>query len=212
MSGARTSARRRALALLVAVACAVALAQGPGSGQGGPPREAGPPETAAGAGPGAGAGHVLVAALRFASDGTLVIDGGRVDAPPPWPRFLAPGMWFRALGSWDGSVFRATEITVTRPAVFSYYRGPAAPLDLGEGWVEAWFAAPGAEQGTRLFELRRVTPAEETLALLRSEGSHWLALPPGLRPPLPPDADGWGLFHGRAEGSVVSWGPPEPFR
>lgn len=200
--------------VLVAVAAlaAPAAAQTPGHGPGGPPATAHDAPRPADAGPATSGGHVLVAALRFASDGTLVIDGGRIVAPQPWPRFLAAGMWLRVEGDWDGALFRATSLAVTRPALFSYYRGPAAPLDLGEGWVEAWFAATGPGQGTGLFDLRRVPPDAQTQALVRASNGRWLALPPGLRPPPPPAGDGWVLVRGHVEGEVVHWIASEPFR
>lgn len=213
MSASRMSTRWfvvPAVVLGMALAGSPAAAQGPGHGQGGAPPSAGERAPSPSAGPHDPSGHVLVAALRFTSGGTLVIDGGRVEAPPPWPRFLAPGMWLQARGEWVGDVFEATEVAVTRPTLFSYYLGPAAPLDLGGGWVEAWFEAPGPGEGVRPFELRRVPPAAETLALARAAGSVWLALPPGLRPP-PPAADGWMLIHGRVENGALRWLAMEPF-
>lgn len=210
MTGFR-SLLRVALTLLLAGACAVGAAQGIGRGQGGPPAGAGTGSPPPDAGPPGGSGHVLYAALRFASEGTLVIDGGRVEAPPPWPRYLAPGMWLRALGDWDGDVFRASELVVSRPASFSYYFGPAAALDLGEGWIEAWFASPAPGEGVSPFALRRVAPGPGTEALLRSSAGAWVALPPGLRPPPPPPVDGWALLRGEARAGAVLWRTMAPF-
>jgi len=84
-------------------------------------------------------------------------------------------------------------------------------LDLGTGWIEAWFAAADPSQGVSLFELRRVAPAAQTLALARIGGGRWLALPPGLRPPPPPGADGWMLVHGSVDDGAVHWHGMEPF-
>jgi len=197
--------------LAVAALWASAAAQGAGHGQGGPPPAAGGGSRSAGAGPDPAREHVLVALLRFASEGTLVIDGGRVEAATPWPRFLAPGMWLRVDGEWDGDVFVASALVVTRPALFSYYRGPAGALDLGDGWIEAWFAAPGAGQAVSVFEVRRVAPGAETLALVRASNGSWLALAPGLRPPPPPLTDGWMLIRGRVDDGAVRWTASAPF-
>lgn len=214
MSIVRTPSRSMvvlAVLLTALLAGSRVVAQGAGRGQGGPPPSAGGGSPPPAAGPRAPSGHVLVAPLRFTSEGVLVIDGGRVEAPPPWPRYLAPGMWLRAQGEWVGAVFEATAVAVTRPARFSYYCGPGEPLDLGNGWVEAWFEEPGPGEGVRLFELRRVAPGAETLALVRAAGGGWLALPPGLRPPPPPAADAWMLVHGRMEADALHWTGMEPF-
>ncbi|MEJ2359710.1 MAG: hypothetical protein P8Y13_16755 [Deinococcales bacterium] len=211
----RASLRGLLIALTFAAMSAFAAAQGPDAGNGGP--KGGPPE---GAGPGAveeagapagGEGsHVLVAPLRFAASGTLVVDGGRVDAPTDWARFLAPGMWLRLEGRWDGDTFRATTVEVARPAYFSYYLGPAAPVGLGDGWVEAWFTTdrPGAVGAP--FEVRRIDQSRAPLALARWNEGAWVALPPGLEPPAS-TTEGWSLFRGRPDGDAVRWTSAAPF-
>lgn len=210
----------RVLALVVLVAaCSFVAAQGPGSRTGGPSGKpgSGPPGGAdngtveqAKPSPGDESTHVLVAPLRYAAAGTLVVDGGRVDAPLAWARFLAPGMWLRLEGRWDGGIFRATAVEVSRPAYFSYYLGPAAPVGLGKGWVEAWFAADAPDAAGVPLEVRRIDREHAPLTLARSIAGAWVALPPGLEP-ASPTADGWTLFQGRTDGDAVRWTSASPF-
>jgi|GEM_PF-5998786 len=200
-------------ALAVLAMAAPAAAQGGGNGNGGPSagsdrgRQA--PADAAPAHPGTDA-HVLVAALRFASEGTLVIDGGRIDAPLPWSSYLAPGMWLRLEGSWEGVTFRAQRLDIARPAYFSYYLGPAPPLGLGTGWVEAWFAADAPEGPAAALSVRRTVQEGAPKALVRAVGGAWAALPAGLALPHA-EADGWTLFTGRRDGEAVRWTSSQPF-
>jgi hypothetical protein len=192
---------------------APAFAQGGSNGGGGsaPDPEHGrsaptdPPRAGA-----ASESHVLVAPLRFAAAGTLVIDGGRIDVPSPWSDYLAPGMWLRLEGSWVGTTFRVERLDVARPAFFSYYLGPASPLGLGSGWVEAWFAADTAEDPPATLTVRRTVQEGSAQALVRAVDGHWVALPQGLAPP-PVGADGWRLFAGRSVDGDVHWESSQPF-
>lgn len=154
--------------------------------------------------------HVLVAPLRFAAAGTLVIDGGRIDVPSPWSDYLAPGMWLRLEGSWAGTTFRVERLDVARPAFFSYYLGPAPPVGLGTGWVEAWFAADTADDPPATLTVRRTVQEGTARALVRAVGGHWVALPEGLTPP-PAGADGWTLFTGWSDDGDVRWDASQPF-
>jgi len=199
--------------LTVLAMAAPAAAQGGVNGNGGPsagpdrgrpgPADAAPgrPETAT---------HVLVAALRFASEGTLVIDGGRIEAPSPWSTYLAPGMWLRREGSWEGATFRVERLAIARPAYFSYYLGPASLLGLGAGWVEAWFAADTPGGPVETLSVRRTVQHGAPRALVRAVNSTWAALPAGLAPP-PAEGDGWTLFAGRDDGEAVRWTSSQPF-
>lgn len=205
---------RACAAVLTVLATAAPVAAQKGvNGSGGP--SAGPdrghqaPTDATPALPGTDT-HALVAALRFASEGTLVIDGGRIDAPSPWSRYLAAGMWLRLEGSWEGATFRVERLDIASPAYFSYYLGPASPLALGTGWVEAWFAADTPEGPAAALTVRRTVRDGAPRALVRAVGGAWAALPAGLVPP-PQEADGWILFTGRSDGDAVRWTSSRPF-
>lgn len=226
MGTPRARRRRLVTAIAMALLCAVASAQGSrgGAGQGGsgaghPPGGSGastsPPASevspASPARPGDGVpDHTLVASLRFAAGGALLIDGGALEAESPWSRFLAPGMWVELRGSWQGETFHARTLSVTRPAYFSYYLGPAAALGLGDGWVEAWYATDRAGAPAVRLALRRTARADAPAALARAVDGVWAAVPAGLAVP-PPDRDGWTLLTGRADGDAVRWTASRPF-
>jgi len=213
-----------AVPLLAALLGTAAFAQGAGGGNAGPGRPGpapGPsapaPEAPAPAHPAderpAGtppADHILIAPLRFASSGTLVIDGGRLDADSPWADYLAPGMWLELRGSWQGDAFRASALQVTRPATFSYYLGPARAVGMGSGWVEAWFSTEGDAGPATPLWVRRTEPERAPLALARAVDGRWVAVPEGLLLD-PAGADGWSLLRGRADGEAVRWTSVQPF-
>lgn len=227
------AARSLLLTLGIVLLCASALAQSPGNGNrhgndngdGGGGPVTGPPAPGPAPAPepspaparsterpaeAPAPGHTLVAPLRFASAGTLVIDGGRLEADSPWVDFLAPGMWLELQGSWQGEAFRVSALAVTRPAYFSYYLGPARAAGMGSGWVEAWFAADGTDEPATPLSVRRVDPERAPLALARAVEGRWAAVPEDLLP-APSGADGWSLLHGRADGEAVRWTSAQPF-
>ncbi len=213
---AATLLRGSLVALMALATMAPASAQGGGNGEGRPSggseRGGGgqPPSQEARPRPAVEDPHVLVAALRYASGGTLVIDGGRVDVPTPWSNYLAPGMWLRLEGAWEGETFRVSQFEVAQPAYFSYYLGPAAPLGLGAGWVEAWFEGTAPDADAEALTIRRTVQDRAPLALLRAVDGAWATLPAGLTPPSP-TADGWTLLSGRVDAGAVRWTSARPF-
>lgn len=185
-------------------------------------------EPGQGAGPGKGPGEpslpgplsVLVAQVRFAADGVVVVDGGTVTSASAWAPYLAPGMWVRAEGTWEGDAFQARFLDVTLPTAFSYYRGPASMLGGGPGWTEAWFSAgvpgtPGAGIG-RLLARRQAAAGTEAQWLGRWSNGGWAGASGGLAPP-PPPSDGWWAVQGAPEpagpygAGAIRWGEATPF-
>ena len=97
------------------------------------------------------------------------------------------------------------------PPYFSYYLGPAAPLGLGAGWVEAWFEGATPDAHAEALTIRRTTVQERApVALLRAVDGAWATLPAGLTPPSP-TADGWTLLSGRVDAGAVRWISARPF-
>lgn len=146
-----------------------------------------------------GTASVLVVQVRFAADGIVIVDGGAVDSASAWAPYLAPGMWVRAEGTWQGAAFQARRLDITSPAVFCYYRGPASVLDGGRGWAEAWFAAdPNASaKATGVSVLARRSSPPTDVAVWLGSWAHgaWVGAPDGIAPPAPP-GDGWWLLRG----------------
>lgn len=156
--------------------------------------------------------HTLYAEVIFASSGMVVLGSNRLDTDSPWARFLAPGMWIKAQGAWDGEgVFHALDLEVTYPVFFSYYLGPAQPLGLGNDWIEAWYSSEGKNGPSHRFALRFTTPTDEPLLLAFSSKGRLVAMPTGL--PLPPTipAKGWLLYKGEARDQTLRWKSVQQF-
>lgn len=180
----------------------------------------------AGAGPAApGPGHdagdverVLLAQVRFAADGVVVVDGGSLHDGSAWSPYLATGMWLRAQGRWQGERFEARALEVARPALFSYLLAPREPEGGAWGgvWFETWFEADASGQPGTLLARRPHPEAAELSFLGRWLDGGWQALPPEVDPP-PPPGDGWWLLRGTldaapgARSAPPRWGEPTPF-
>ncbi len=108
-----------------------------------------------------------------------------------WGPYLAPGMWVKASGTWQGHTFVAANLRVLSPPGFSCYLGPADLVGLGPGWVEAWYV-PGSGSRAQLFFEREAEPGRRVHLLVNSAAP---VLPPGLRlgGALPARA-GWDLL------------------
>lgn len=196
--------RRRVLAMLMVLA-SVALAQG-GQGSLDTPRarsdqehkrqslknEDGESE------------HTLYAQVNLAKNGVVGLSTGRLETTSPWARYLAPGMWIRARGEWEHGVFQAQSLEVAQPAFFSYYKGPAAPLGLGGGWVEIWHSSDSAGGNMRRLVVRPATSSGEVILLVRSLSGRLIALPAGL-PPITNLTQGWMLVKGVSDANRVRW-------
>lgn len=154
--------------------------------------------------------HTLYTEINLAKDGVVGLSAGRLETTSPWAAYLAPGMWIRAQGRWEGGIFFARSLEVTHPSFFSYYRGPGELLGLGAGWVEVWHTSASESGPVRRFALRSVTPGSEPLILVRSSNGRWTALPEGLSP-VAPSGQGWYLVRGEAQGSSLRWKSAQTF-
>ncbi|MCL6527970.1 MAG: hypothetical protein K6T57_13955 [Thermaceae bacterium] len=183
--------RREVLALVLALT-SLALAQGGQGGQGNQGRE------------GEERAHTLYAQVNLAKDGVVGLSAGRLETASPWAKYLAPGMWVRAWGEWEDGVFYAQRLEVAQPGFFSYYKGPAAPLGLGGGWVEAWHTSDGAGGAVRRLAVQSVTPGGEVILLVRRISGRLAAFPAGL-PLVVNSLPGWMLVRGLSDASGVHW-------
>lgn len=148
--------------------------------------------------------------VSVARGGTVMLTGGKLQTTSPWINYLAPGMWIRAEGTWSQDVFKASSLEIADPTYFSYYRGPASPLGLGNGWVEVWFSADGPNSSSKRLALQASSPSNEVTLLVRNEGGKTIAAPPGL-PQLLNAPQGWVLAKGEVQGDSIKWKSIEPF-
>lgn len=167
-----------------------------------------------------GMASVLVVQVRFVGAGVVIVDGGALDSASAWAPYLAPGMWVRAEGTWQGAAFQARSLAITSPSAFCYYRGPASLLDGGQGWVEAWFAeepdARAKSAGVNVLARRPMPPTDVAVWLGRWTRGAWQGAPAGVAPPAPP-RDGWWLLRGELVSAAPSgtaairWGEAAAF-
>lgn len=155
--------------------------------------------------------HTLYAEVSFARSGMVVLGSGRLDTASPWARFLAPGMWIKAQGTWEEGVFHALDLEVTHPVFFSYYLGPAKPLGLGSDWIEVWHSSEGENAPSHRFALRFSAPAYEPLLLVFSSNGRLVAMPTGLPLPSTIPAKGWLLFRGEVRDQTLRWESVQQF-
>lgn len=148
--------------------------------------------------------HTLYAQVILAKNGVVGLSAGRLESASPWVRYLAPGMWIRAMGEWEDGVFRAHSLEVVQPAFFSYYKGPAAPIGLAGGWIEAWHASGSAGGAVHRLTTRPATPGGEVVLLVRWAEGRLAAFPLGL-PPVVNLPQGWMLVKGTSDANGVRW-------
>jgi hypothetical protein len=147
--------------------------------------------------------------VSLARNGTVLLSDGRLKTSSPWVNFLTAGMWVRAQGSWDKDTFLAQTLEITDPTTFSYYRGPGAPLGLGNAWIEVWFTTDALGALQRM-AYQVVNPASEVLLLAKAANGQLLVLPVGL-PPVSNPPQGWVMVKGEVQGDSIRWKSIGPF-
>lgn len=157
-----------------------------------------------------GKSQTLYDRVSVARGGTVMLSDGLLKTSSPWASFLTAGMWVKAQGSWDKDTFLAQTLEITDPASFSYYRGPAAPIGQGSGWIEVWFTAdaPGALQR---MAFQSVNPGGEVVLLAKAVGGQLTALPAGL-PPVVNPPQGWVMVKGEVQAESIRWKYAVPFQ